>query len=213
MSSAKTLGVRHPRGFPDTAESDYIPSETSRLSESSQDLIHACEVFFETDVMALYGCPELIHYEVTVPEHTLPFSVLVSTRSEITKSEPDPRHNSHEIELAYAERIGQLEHEGLAEGIELNENSEKDFWRFINTLDITSQAELVFIGEGNLRAIWEDEIGNFLGLHFLGNRSIIYVIFKKHPDGKGKTTDTDMVSFRETINRIYQHGLEFLVNV
>ena len=121
MSSAKTLGVRHPRGFPDTAESDYIPSETSRLSESSQDLIHACEVFFETDVMALYGCPELIHYEVTVPEHTLPFSVLVSTRSEITKSEPDPRHNSHEIELAYAERIGQLEHEGLAEGIELNE--------------------------------------------------------------------------------------------
>ena len=212
MSSAITLGVRHPRGFPDTAESEYIPSETSRLSEFSQELIHAGEVIFETDIMALYGCPELIHYEVTVPEHTLPFSVLVSTRGEITKSEPDTRNTSHDIELTYAEHIGQLEHEGLAEGIILNENSEKDFWSFINTFAMTSQAELVFIGEGNLRAIWEDEFGNFLGLHFLGNRRIIYVIFKKNPDGKGKTTDTDMVSFRETINRIHQHGLEFLVN-
>ena len=212
MSSAISLGVRHPRAFPDTAESVYIPSETSRLSESSQELIHAGEVVFETNIMALYGCPELIHYEVTVPEHALPFSVLVSTRSEITKSEPESRHTSHEIEMAYAERIGLLEHEGLAEGIELNENSEKDFWNFFNTPAITRQAELVFIGEGNLRAIWEDEIGNFLGLHFLGNRRIIYVIFKQHPDGKGRLTDTDMVSFRETIKKIHQHGLDFLVN-
>ena len=212
MSSATTLGVRLPRGFPDTAESVYIPSETSRLSESSQKLINAGEAFFETDVMALYGCPELIHFEVTVPGHTLPLSVLVSTRSEITGGESAPRHIPHEIELAYAERIGSLEHEGLAEEIELNENSEKDFWDFINTPAITRQAELVFIGEGNLRAIWEDETGNFVGLHFLGNRRIIYVIFKQHPNGKGKTTDTDMVSFRETINIIQQHSLEFLVN-
>ncbi len=212
MSAAIPPGVRHPRGLPDTGESVYLPSETSRLSESSQELIHASEVIFETDTMALYACPEVIHFELTVPEHALPLSVLVSTRSEIKISEPAPRHTSHEIEWAYAERIGQLEHEGLAEGIELNESSERDFWKFINTPAITRQAELVFIGEGNLRAVWEDEIGNFLGLHFLGNRRIIYVIFKKHADGKGKTTDTDLASFRETISRIYHHGLEFLVN-
>ena len=137
--------------------------------------------------------------------------MIVSTRSEISY-EPPPVYISQEVSQYYVQRILSLELAGIEDGIELNADSEKDFWDFINTPAITRQAELLFIGEGNLRAIWEDEIGNFLGLHFRGNRHIIYVIFKQHPDTNDRTADTDVRSFRGVLEVISHYNLERLVN-
>lgn len=146
-----------------------------------------------------------------VGSNSFPFTVQFARRSDVELDSPTLSGIKTETIRAYEERLGFLERVGLTEGVELNVDSETDFWEFVEASQFTQKAELVFIGEGNIRAIWEDEDENFLGLHFLGNRRIIYVIFKQDPGGNGLTTETGVESFRGTKKRVVERGLTHLV--
>lgn len=80
---------------------------------------------------------------------------------------------------AYQNRIEELRRFAELDGFSVNEASEKDFWSFSNSLPFAREAELVLSDNGNLRAIWDDEDGNHLGLQFLGNGMLQYVIFRQ----------------------------------
>ena len=211
MSQSAILDVSPSRYHSSMTKGGYGPSRFSCISETAQELLSALEEFLEETPMASGRHADTVHYQRTFQTNTPPPSMVVSTRSEISY-EPPPVHISQDVSLYYEQRIFSLELAGIEDGIELNQKSERDFWDFINIPSISRQAELVFIGKGNLRAIWEDEIGNFIGLHFPGNRRVIYVMFKQLPDQNTQMTDTDMVSFEKTVAKIGQHGLEFLVN-
>lgn len=212
MSDVAVLDAGWPLDISLFVEGGHDPDKSTWLSETDQELTSFAAPPSGTGAKTLYEFHEFLYHKMIVGANSLPFSVLVATRSEITQDSSTFLDSHPEIIRAYEERLGFLEKAGLTEGIELNIDSETDFWEFIDTPLISRKAELVFIGEGNIRAIWEDEDDNFLGLHFLGNRKIIYVIFKQHPDGKDTTIETGVESFGGTKKKIVQFCLTHLVN-
>ncbi len=83
---------------------------------------------------------------------------------------------------AYEERIEFLQEEARHEGYTLNHSSLRDFERFALGSDNVRRGGLVLLDNGNLRAIWRDEQGTRLGLQFLGNGRVQYVIFKRRTE-------------------------------
>jgi hypothetical protein len=79
----------------------------------------------------------------------------------------------------YQKRIGELARFGAFEDILLNEASENDFWTFERSPEFTRPAGLALMENGNLPAVWKGNNGDHIGLHFIGDRTVNYVIFKQ----------------------------------
>ena len=79
----------------------------------------------------------------------------------------------------YRNRIEVLRSDAQRDGFAMNVVSEVDFWSFIESISFAQKAGLVLLDNGNLRAVWKGENGSHLGLQFLGNRLVEYVIFKR----------------------------------
>ena len=85
---------------------------------------------------------------------------------------------------AFFARIETLRSDAALDGFSLSKASERDFWAFIKSAPFIKKGNLVLMDNGNLRAAWKDNEGNHIGLQFLGNRSIQYVIFKNRAAGR-----------------------------
>lgn len=88
------------------------------------------------------------------------------------------------VHQAYQTRIEALKSYAALDSFSLNEASERDFWSFIKASPFIKKGQLFLTDNGNLRATWKDSEGNHIGLQFLGNHSIQYVIFRHHPTGR-----------------------------
>lgn len=82
---------------------------------------------------------------------------------------------------AYKERIAELIRDAALDRISLNNASHRDFWTFLRAQDFFSKGKLFLLDNGNLRAVWKSEMGDQIGLQFLGNEAIQYVLFKHRP--------------------------------
>lgn len=96
------------------------------------------------------------------------------------------RINAKKIHEAYKCRLQELreiaaDDDGYSD---LKEASEKDFWSFVESMLWSKKASLFLLENGNLRAIWRGLDGMHVGIQFLGEDSVIYVIFKQRPDAK-----------------------------
>ena len=80
---------------------------------------------------------------------------------------------------AYELRIEVLRADAELESSTVNEGSERDFWAFVGSTNFSRRALLALMDNGNLRAVWKGEYASHLGLHFLGDGVIQYVIFKR----------------------------------
>lgn len=85
---------------------------------------------------------------------------------------------------AYRERIVELINDAAPDGISLNNASEGDFWTFLMAQNFFWKNKLFLLDNGNLRAVWNSETGDQIGLQFLGNGTIQYVIFKHRPQAE-----------------------------
>ena len=84
-----------------------------------------------------------------------------------------------ECQAAYQRRIDDLQSYAEIDGFALDEASETDFWTFFRSSIFFHKAEVVLVDNGNLRAVWKDDNGDHVGLQFLGNGSVQFVIFKR----------------------------------
>lgn len=84
---------------------------------------------------------------------------------------------TQEIRHFYLSRIEFLREEAAAEGVIFNKDSERDFWTFIELFPFVRRGSLFLMENGNLRAVWDDDEGNLLGIQFLGNSLARYVVF------------------------------------
>ena len=64
----------------------------------------------------------------------------------------------------------------------VNEDSIDDFWAFMKIAGFSRQAGLVLLDSGDLRAVWRESDGHDIGLRFIGNQKVLYVIFKYDAD-------------------------------
>ncbi len=62
--------------------------------------------------------------------------------------------------------------------------SERDFWTFIESIPFVRRGSLFLMDNGDLRVVWDDDEDNLVGLQFLGNSLIRYVIFKRRTEDK-----------------------------
>ena len=114
---------------------------------------------------------------------------------------------------AYLSRIRSLTETGPKEGIVLNLDSINDFWSFIAATSFTRKATLVLANNGDISAIWENEDDSYLDIQFLGNRKIIYVIFKRKTGQNGMFRTAGTSSFEAVRDRIAELDLMELVSV
>ena len=80
---------------------------------------------------------------------------------------------------AYKSRIRILKEEAELDGYSLNQPSKAAFLEFLGKNPLIRRGRLVLMENGNLRAVWKGENSAHIGLQFLDNRSIQYVIFKQ----------------------------------
>ena len=91
----------------------------------------------------------------------------------------------------------------------VNEDSINDFWAFIQTAGFSRQAGLVMLDSGDLRAVWRENAGHDVGLRFLGNQEILYVLFKRDANGQiaeraaGKGSFNGVMKQIKTLNLLH----------
>ena len=78
----------------------------------------------------------------------------------------------------YRSRIEELSRFAELDGFSVNKASERDFWSFLTSMPCLRRAGVILMENGNLRAVWRGEDTSRLGIQFLGNQSVEYVIFK-----------------------------------
>lgn len=76
-------------------------------------------------------------------------------------------------------RIEVLKKQAELEGNWLSHASQMAFSEFLRANPFLRYGRLVLMENGNLRAVWKGEGGTHIGLQFLGDGSIQYVIFKR----------------------------------
>ena len=84
-----------------------------------------------------------------------------------------------EIVKSYRWRIEELRVLGNEDKIELREASKEDFLEVVGSTATASQAFLILLENGNLRAIWQCQDGDHLAVQFRGNRMASYVILRE----------------------------------
>ena len=105
---------------------------------------------------------------------------------------------AEEQHQAYRSRIEELRRFAALDGFSVNKASEKDFWSFLTSMPFVCKAEMVLLDNGNLRVIWDDEDDSHIGLQFLGNGRLQYVIFRRQ---KG-SSHVSRVAGRDTFDGV-----------
>lgn len=119
---------------------------------------------------------------------------------------------SRQVRQAYKARIDKLRSGAALDGFEVNGASEKDFWSFIRSSSFSRRAGLALMDNGNLRAVWKKEDSSHLGLHFLGERQVQYVIFKRRSGSRKISRTAGIDTFEGVKKQILAFDLMSLVN-
>ena len=113
---------------------------------------------------------------------------------------------------AYELRIEELRADAELDGIIVNRDSELDFWSFIGSTDLSRRAGLALMDNGNLRAVWKGDDSDHLGLHFLGDQTVQYVIFKRRSVSSQISRVAGIDTFEGIKRQIRAFDLMSLVN-
>lgn len=110
--------------------------------------------------------------------------------------------------IDYQERLSALHNFAVGDGYSLNQVSVDDFWLFVRTEHDIRKGNVVLIDNGNLRMMWKDRQDSQLGLQFLGNNEIQYVIFKQRHNAR----HVSRVAGRDTFEGVKRQIAAFDLN-
>ena len=85
------------------------------------------------------------------------------------------RAKSRGVKSEYQDRVAELVTYGLHEGVQVNEDSERDFSRFVTSGTPKPGGGLALLDNGNLRATWQNG-DDQLAIEFHGNGDVEYVV-------------------------------------
>lgn len=94
--------------------------------------------------------------------------------------------DTKKIHQAYERRIEELRSFAADDDdcSDVRESSKADFWSFVQSMPRAKEAELVLLDNGNLRAVWEGDGDDHLGIQFLGDGLGEFVIFHRRENAK-----------------------------
>ena len=111
------------------------------------------------------------------------------------------------------QNIGELQDLAEDDGVVISEQSKQHFLEFFSSQSPTNRAEAEVTPYGNLRAIWNDDYGNHIGLQFFGADVLNYVIFKGAKDSLDRIYEADRGGVDFVMERIRHHKLEHLMGI
>ncbi len=119
-------------------------------------------------------------------------------------------HNfpSQNVANLYAERIETLKELARDDGYDLHESSYANFTKFLEKHPRLAHADLVLLDNGNLRAIWKGENDAEIGLQFLQDSRVQYVLFNKSGPNSSASRPYGRGEFKETMNQIKKFDLD-----
>lgn len=103
-----------------------------------------------------------------------------------------------DTDAAYASRIEVLKEQAESDGYSLNRASRDAFFEFLKKNPLIKRGRLVLMENGNLRASWKGGKEDHIGLQFINNRAIQYVIFTR----REPQFPVSRVSGRDTLDGI-----------
>ena len=137
--------------------------------------------------------------------------ILTSTWDLFMTEVADRTRQGLAIRQAYRNRIESLRSDAAVDGFLINQASERDFWSFMKSLPFAHKADVVLVNNGNLRAIWDSEDGTHLGLQFLGNRALQYVIFRRRQGSSAISRVAGRDTFEGVTQQVQAFGLKPLL--
>ena len=114
--------------------------------------------------------------------------------------------------LAYQSRIETLRGYAALEGLTVNHLSEQDFWSFVASVPFARKGGLVLLDNGTLRAVWDEEDDRHLGIQFLGERMLQFVIFGRKKRSRHISRVAGRGTFEEIKEQVRLFGLEAFLN-
>jgi hypothetical protein len=105
-------------------------------------------------------------------------------------------------------RIDALREDALDEEIQVHDASESDLHRFLLTWTGASDPFISLLDNGNFRILWDSDDGRQIGLQFLGDDSVQFVLFAKR-DGVAQLSRS---AGRDTVDGVVRQirGLDLL---
>lgn len=136
---------------------------------------------------------------------------------EITLETANPLNTSTKIssEVEFLKRMRLFKDLASEDGIILADYSIKDAMDFMSSL-ISNSRSYDFVpyvsayDNGNLRLLWKKD-GEQIGLHFLGNREVQYVILTRDKATEKRTSQIGRISLIKAIELIKLHNAQHLV--
>jgi len=112
---------------------------------------------------------------------------------------------------AIQSRISALRADARSESEPFSTASEREFFRFLDAFSFLRTPLIALYDNGNIRALWENECGEQIGLQFLGNGQIQYVIFVRRADSTTISRSAGRDSFGGMQQQIASTGLLKLI--
>ena len=134
-----------------------------------------------------------------------------ATRPSYSPPSTDTREQADKVRNAYARRIDELRGYGEVDGVQINEDSERNFWSFVPSAPTKNKAQLVLMDNGNLRAVWRNSRADHIGIQFLGRGSVEHVIFKRRTDSEDISRVSGIDSLQGVKRQIHVFDLTSLV--
>jgi hypothetical protein len=114
---------------------------------------------------------------------------IVKTAVELWKKEQQTRA---QIE----DRLRELHVDALRNAEPFSESSLADLRSFLNSLPLIERPSIFLLDDGNLRAVWRNEAKEQVGLQFLGNSVVQFVMFvqRQQPPMMSRDAGTDALA-------------------
>ena len=121
---------------------------------------------------------------------------------------PNWPSQNNRVEQLYDERIETLNELAREDGYELDESSYNNFHNFLEKYPRLVHADLVLLDNGNLRAIWKGENCTEIGLQFLKDSRVQYVLFNESGPNNAESRPYGRGGFEETMKKIKEFDLD-----
>ena len=117
----------------------------------------------------------------------------------------------HEEQLAlegYAKRIDYLHLVVDEERGSVSGDSERDFWDFVHRHPFAEPGQIVVTNEGHLRLVLKGKDEAHIGIRFLGNRRVRYVIFNRRAGERVLLETSGEDGFEGLVSHAHACGLQ-----
>lgn len=154
--------------------------------------IHSTAAFAPPPPIALYEPADRLGTRVVpVRARNAPSLANVTTATTVIGGAADQfvpkRSDFLQVVLELSKRIQTLKIEAELDGVNFSLASYADFLSFLAETQPRSRPSLFLNDNGNLRALWRNNVREQVGLQFLGGGHIQFVIFKRRPGAEAMT--------------------------